>query len=270
MESGQSASQSTHPLLSTSDRLKLGKLAFDPLTMDEALSRVIAVARERRAAYVVTPNVDHVVRAETDSDFVAICHAADLVVADGMPLVWASRLFSRPLPMRVAGSDLAPLVCAEAARQGMSVFLLGGMPGEAEKAGVHLKTKYPGFQLSGTYSPPFGFEHDMAECQRIIGMLNAARADIVLVGVGSPKQEKWIYQWRRQIDCGVLLGIGATIGFMAGTVKRAPALMQRTGLEWVHRLSQEPRRLMGRYARDLRFFPIIAQCLWEARLSRRL
>lgn len=251
-------------------RLSIGPLAFDPLTMEEALARVMAMAQERRRAYVVTPNVDHVVRAEKDAEFVRICHDADLVVADGMPIVWASRLLPKSLPMRVAGSDLAPLVCAAAAHRGLSVFLLGGMPGEAERAGANLKAKHPGFELAGAYSPPFGFEHDMLECQRILDLLNASRADIILVGVGSPKQEKWIYKWRSQIDCGVLLGIGATIGFMAGTLKRAPRLMQRTGLEWLYRLSQEPRRLLGRYVKDLRFVVILWRCRSVARGSLEL
>ncbi len=247
--------------LSRKSRLFIGKIAFDPLTMEEALFQVLALAQEGGAHYVVTPNVDHVVRAEKDADFVRICHNAALVVADGMPLVWASRFFCRSLPMRVAGSDLAPLVCKEGAKLGLRVFLLGGLPGEAEKAAANIRAMCPEFRLAGAYSPPFGFEHDQAECQKIIALLNDAQAHIILVGVGSPKQEKWIYQWRGEIEYGVLIGVGASIGFMAGTLRRAPRVLQRLGLEWAFRLCQEPRRLVGRYLRDLQFLTILWRSL---------
>lgn len=248
------------------ETLRIGRIGFDLVDFDQAVARVMDLAGSGRGAYVVTPNTDHVVRAEKDPDFVRICHAADLVLADGMPLVWASRWLPQRLPMRIAGSDLAPRICAEAARLGLGVFLLGGMPGEAEKATDVLHASYPDLKVVGTLCPPFGFEQDQEECQRIVSAINRVRPALVLVGVGSPKQERWIDAWRDKLDCGVLLGVGATIGFMAGTLRRAPVLMQKTGTEWLFRMSQEPQRLVGRYARDLAILAIVFRTWREARV----
>ena len=248
------------------ERLSIGKLAIDVVGFAAAVEQILTFSRERRSLYVVTPNADHVVRAEHDAEFARIANGAALVLADGMPVVWASRVLGRPVPERVTGADLLPALCAGCAKRGGRVFLLGGLPGEAEQAAAKLTAAYPGLVIAGCYAPPFGFEHDQAECQRIVQLLNSADADLVFVGVGSPKQEKWINHWRGELRCGVLLGIGAAIAFAAGTVSRAPPLLQKLGLEWAYRLSQEPRRLAGRYARDLEFFAILAK---TARSRRR-
>lgn len=246
-------------------RFRLGGLAFDRLSFADAVAATLALARTGGSAYVVTPNTDHIVRAETDASFVAICAGADLVLADGMPVVWASRCLGDALPGRVAGSDLMPALCAAAAAENLSIFLLGGLPGEAELAVANLHAVYPALLVAGTYSPPFGFETDLAECRRIVAHINAAAPAFVFVGVGSPKQEKWIAAWRHELRCGVLLGIGISIAFLAGTVRRAPQLMQKTGTEWLYRLVQEPRRLALRYARGL----TIARIVWRERRRRR-
>jgi N-acetylglucosaminyldiphosphoundecaprenol N-acetyl-beta-D-mannosaminyltransferase len=247
-----------HHLKSRDDsRFKLGQIAFDVLGFQDAVTHILALSRTRSGAFVVTPNVDHVVRAEHDPAFSKIVDEADLVLADGMPVLWASHFLGRPLPERIAGSDMTLRLCAEAARLGHSIYLLGGRPGEADLAAHRLQQAYPSLSIVGRYCPPFGFENDMSLCAQIAGRIKQVSPDIVFVGVGSPKQEKWIYAWRLFLDAGVLLGVGATIGFMAGTVKRAPYWMQRLGLEWLHRLVQEPRRLYRRYFRDLAFFPIV-------------
>ncbi len=250
---------------SCDNRLMIGRIGFDVLSFQEALSRVMLLATSTRGAYVVTPNVDHVVRAEHDGSFARIANEADLVLADGMPLIWASRLLDRKLPMRIAGSDLAPAVCDAAASLGLSVFLLGGMPGEADLAAQKLRQKNPSLQVVGTVCPPFGFEHDAEECARIVELINQAKPSIVLVGVGSPKQEHWIYTWRDRLDAGVLIGVGATIGFMAGTLRRAPRMMQKIGAEWIYRLSQEPGRLVGRYVKDFEIFSIVVRTWFQSR-----
>ncbi len=244
-------------------RFRLGSLAFDRLSFAEAVRATLDLARAGKSAYVVTPNADHVVRAESDAAFVAICAGADLVLADGMPVVWAARLLGEPLPGRVAGSDLMPALCAAAAAAApaevLSVFFLGGLPGEAEKAAKNVGARHPALVVAGLYSPPFGFETDEAECRRIVARINAVAPALVFVGVGSPKQEAWIAAWRAELRCGVLLGIGITIAFLAGTVKRAPVLMQKTGTEWLFRLIQEPRRLAARYAKDLAIVGIVVR-----------
>ena len=237
--------------------LTIGRLAIDVLDFAGALRRIIALAREGRSAYIVTPNADHVVRAETDDQFVAITQGADVVVADGMPLIWASHFLGQKLPQRVTGADLLPAICAEAALNDLTVYLMGGLPGEAEAARMRLESRYPGLRIVGCYCPPFGFEHDEALCLQIVRAINALRPDFVFVGVGSPKQELWIARWRGELRCGVLLGVGIAIAFVAGTVRRAPRIMQVTGTEWLFRLCSEPRRLILRYVHDLKFVAIV-------------
>lgn len=246
-------------------RLTIGKVPLDRLSFSAAVDRCLALARERKAAYVVTPNVDHIVRAESDASYVAIAQAADLSLADGQPVVWAARLLRERGVEKISGSDLMPALCAAAADRGLSIFLMGGMPGEAEKAAAVLKERHPTLVVSGLYCPPFGFERDEAESRRIVSAINASGAAIVFVGVGSPKQERWIAAWRSELRCGLLLGIGITIAFIAGTVRRAPPFMQRLGLEWLYRLAQEPKRLGPRYAKDLVFAWIVARELWTRR-----
>ncbi len=238
------------------ERLKIGRLEVDVIDFAGALDRILALARQPESAYVVTPNADHVVRGETDDNYVRICNGANLVCADGMPLVWASRFLEHRLPERISGADLLPALCAGAARLGLPVFFLGGAPKEADKAAALLQATYPGLLVAGTCCPPFGFELDDLESERIALLIKKSHARLIFVGVGSPKQELWIDRWRQKVGAGVFLGIGMAIAFAAGNRRRAPHLMQRTGTEWLFRLAQEPRRLTGRYLRDVGFFAI--------------
>jgi N-acetylglucosaminyldiphosphoundecaprenol N-acetyl-beta-D-mannosaminyltransferase len=196
---------------------------------------------------VVTPNVDHLRRCRRDLHFAAVLAEADLVVADGMPLVWASRLQGTPLPQRIAGSDLISSLSAAAAQQGRSIFLLGGDPGTAEAAAEILHDRYPQLKITGTFCPPRGFEKDPAELQQVIDALRNASPDIVYVGLGSPKQEQLIDRIRNTLPRTWWLGVGVSFSFLCGDVRRAPLWMRKYGLEWVHRLAQEPKRLFKRY-----------------------
>ncbi len=248
--------------------LTLGHARIHRYTFAEAIERIMALTVDGGGCLVITPNADHVVRLEKDRDYQKIIASADVVLADGMPLVWASRLLGAPLPERITGADLLPALCDAAAASEKSVFFLGGMPGEADEAVRRLREKYPLLKVAGTYCPPFGFENDPAENQRIIERLNAVKPDLVFVGVGSPKQEKWMARYRHEIRAGVFLGVGMAIGFAAGTQQRAPAWMQKTGLEWIHRLVSEPRRLAKRYASDFYIFVIIAREWFRQRRDR--
>ncbi len=196
---------------------------------------------------------------------------ASLVLADGMPVVWASRLLGRPLPERVTGSDLAPALFAAAAeRGGLRVFLLGAAPGVAERAATKIAQRWPAVQVIDTYSPRLGFERDPAENAEIQSRIAAARPDVLLVGLGAPKQELWVHAHRREIQAPVALCVGATLDFLAGQRERAPVWMRKTGLEWIYRLAGEPRRLAGRYARDAWVFPrLVLRELFAARGSAR-
>jgi N-acetylglucosaminyldiphosphoundecaprenol N-acetyl-beta-D-mannosaminyltransferase len=248
-------------------QINLFDIAIDNLTMPEAIARIDSLVRERRNAYVVTPNVDHVVKLQNDPLFKKIYDNAALVIADGMPLVWASRLLNKPLKERVTGADMFPKVCELAAKKGYAVFLLGANEGVAAKAAQSLRQTYPGLNICGTYSPSYGFEKNAAENQAILKMLDSAKPDILFVGVGAPKQEKWIYQYRDQYAIPLSLGVGASFDFVAGSLKRAPFWMQKLGFEWFYRFLMEPRRLFKRYFIDgARYFGLT---FGEWRKSRR-
>jgi N-acetylglucosaminyldiphosphoundecaprenol N-acetyl-beta-D-mannosaminyltransferase len=190
---------------------------------------------------------------------------ASLVLADGLPVVLASRLLRRPLPARVAGSDLVPALFDSARSETpLRTFLLGAAPGVADRAATKIHRRWPAVEVVATYSPPLGFEHDEEENHRILDRIAAARADVVVVGLGAPKQELWVHRHRHEIAASVALCVGATIDFLAGEKARAPRWMQRSGLEWLHRCASDPRRLAKRYARDAVLFPSLVWREWRA------
>jgi N-acetylglucosaminyldiphosphoundecaprenol N-acetyl-beta-D-mannosaminyltransferase len=198
----------------------------------------------------VTPNVDHIVRFQRDSAFRSLYAGASLVLVDGMPLVWAGKFLGHPFKEKVSGSDLVPALCAAAVGKCHRLFLLGGRPGAAAQARINLETRYPGIRIVGHYSPDFGFEYDVTENVRIIQMIQKALPDILLIGLGSPKQEKWAKQHGAKTGVPVMIGVGVTFEFISGMVLRAPFFMRRMGLEWLWRLLSEPARLWKRYLLD--------------------
>lgn len=251
-------------------KFQIGHATVDRLNRKSAVDKVIAAAQSQKPSYVVTPNSDHLVRLESDSLLREIYRQADIVIADGMPLVWASKLLRQPLEERVTGADLMPAVCAAAAERGLSIFMMGAAEGVAIEAKRRLEETYPGIRIVGVYSPPFGFERDEVESQKIENMILSANADIIFVGLGAPKQEKWIFQNYQKFSKGIFLGIGASIDFCAGNVKRAPTWVQNSGFEWVYRMLQEPRRLVKRYAVDTYVIWIILRELFRTGSRRAL
>lgn len=185
--------------------------------------------------------------ARTDAEARGHVASATLVVADGKPLIWASRIEGDPLPERVAGSDLIWSISAALAESGRSIHLLGGEPGAAEQAVTVLRHRYPRLRIAGHLSPPYGFDTRPEEYAAMCDAVVAAAPDFVFVGLGFPKQERVIERLRPLLPRTWFMGCGAAIGFVAGTHRRAPRWMQETGLEWAHRLISEPRRLMKRY-----------------------
>jgi N-acetylglucosaminyldiphosphoundecaprenol N-acetyl-beta-D-mannosaminyltransferase len=241
-----------------SDRVRLAGLSIDALTMNQAIEQLLAWIKAPAAAchYVVTPNVDHAVLFHRNAKLRAAYNDAALVLADGMPLVWVSRMLRRRLPERVPGSDLVPaLLAAASSDRPLSVYLLGAAPGVGQRAAANIARRWPAVKVVGTYSPPLGFQNDPAENAAILDRIATARPDVLIVGLGAPKQELWVHENRDRIAAPVALCVGATIDFLAGHVARAPRWMQSTGLEWLHRLGTQPRRLAGRYARDAWVFP---------------
>ena len=234
-------------LVRTLPVIELNHVKLHAVTESQVVAHILAELEAGRGGVVVTPNLDHLRRYCRDLSFGALIAEADLVVADGMPLVWASRLQGTPLPERVPGSNLISSLTASAARRARSVFLLGGDPGTAEGAARALNQRYSHALIAGTHFPPFGFEDSPKEMSTIIQKLTDAKPDIVFVALGSPKQEKLIARLRPILPNAWWMGVGNSFSFLAGHVRRAPLWMQRTGLEWMHRLGQEPRRLFKRY-----------------------
>jgi len=221
---------------------------IDKFTLDEAIESIVHYALAGAAPkYVVTPNAHHILLLQKDAHFREIYQNAFLVVADGVPLVWASKFLGEPLPGRVNGTDLFERLCEVASEKGLRVFMLGGRPGAADSAAQILQHKHPGLNIVGTYCPPYGFEADTAEMALINTKIRAAEPHILFVGLGAPKQEYWMYANCQQIDVPISLGIGVSFELVSGMVTRAPRWMQKLGLEWFFRLIVEPRRLWKRY-----------------------
>lgn len=233
-------------------------LGFTAVTLDEAVHLVMRDAASRVRGLVITPNVDHVVLLADDPGLWAIYREARWLFADGMPVVWLSRLCQWPgLPERVTGADLFVRLCTGAARAGLRPFLLGAGPEVAVTAAGILEQANPGLSIAGVYSPPPGFENCPAETDRAVECCNAARPDLLFLGLGTPKQEKWAAANLHRFDTGPILCVGGAFDFVAGHTVRAPHLLQAVGLEWLWRLAHEPRRLWSRYLlRDLRFIPL--------------
>jgi N-acetylglucosaminyldiphosphoundecaprenol N-acetyl-beta-D-mannosaminyltransferase len=227
--------------------IELCDVKLHRVTEKQCVEFILEEIEAGRGGVVVTPNLDHLRRCVRDRIFGSLVAEADLVVADGMPLVWASRLQKTPLPERVAGSNLISSLSHGASLRGKSIFLLGGAEGTAEKAAAILMQRYPGLKVVGTLCPEIGFEGRPREMAEIVSLLTQTRPDIVFVGLGSPKQEHQIAKLRPNLPNAWWLGVGVSFSFLTGHVKRAPQWMQKHGLEWAHRLYQEPRKLFKRY-----------------------
>jgi N-acetylglucosaminyldiphosphoundecaprenol N-acetyl-beta-D-mannosaminyltransferase len=246
--------------------VRLLGLEFAALSEAQTIERVLEGVGTGRGGWVCPANLDVLRQWRGSREVRELLSQADLVVADGMPLVWAGGLQGSPLPQRVAGSTLTLTLAAAAADAGASVFLLGGNPGTAEAAAARLAERSPGLRIAGTLSPPFGFEKSREWQDRIERALLDAAPGIVYVGLGFPKQERLIVALRQAFPTTWFVSCGVSFSFIAGEIARAPALVQRLGLEWVHRLVQEPRRLFRRYL--VQGQPFFAELLCSALLVR--
>lgn len=241
----------------------------DNLTMDEALARCDAfVAAGRttgRTHQIATVNADFVVNSLHDPELRRILQTADMATADGMPLVWGSRLLGGPLPGRVTGADLVPALAQRAAEKGYSIFFLGARTGVAAQAATILQNRYPGLNVAGVFSPLPSAVLDMD--RSAVEAVQRAHPDILLVAFGNPKQEKWIHMYAQELHVPIAIGIGGTLDMIVGVTRRAPVWMQRIGLEWVYRLVQEPGRLVKRYLHDFGYFGYFFARQWLAMRS---
>lgn len=256
-------------------RVSLAGLDFDKISEADLIRQVAAAITAGSGGKIVTPNVDICRRARRDPASRALVQSASLVVPDGMPLLWASRLAGDPLPERVTGADLIFSLSRAAETGSWPVFLVGGLPGTdgqpgvAELAAGRLAARFAGLKVAGAYSPPDRFDAAAGDISELTGLLEASQPRLVFVGLGFPKQELLIARLRAVLPQAWFIGCGAAIPFAAGQVSRAPAWVQRIGMEWSYRLLKEPRRLVRRYlADDLPFaFWLLAASGWH-RLRR--
>jgi exopolysaccharide biosynthesis WecB/TagA/CpsF family protein len=247
-------------------RISLLGIPIDALTEKEVVDRIIFNWRRGRGGWVVTPNLDHLRILCRRPDLKhTIAEAATLLLADGMPLVWASRLQGTPLPARVAGSELILSLTAAAAQAGASIFFLGGSPGAGDRTAALLATAYPGLKIAGVLAPPMGFELDPQKVAAIRDQIVAANPAVVYSCFGFPKQEWVIQQLREHLPGSWFLGLGGSLSMISGEFWRAPRWMRSTGLEWLCRLAQEPHRLFKRYIiQDAPFvWRLFASALWH-------
>lgn len=225
-------------------------IRLNNMTAAEILDHVDFCVERRTPCQIVGVNVDQALRVIEDAYSHRIFDDAEIVFTDGKPILWMARWLKRPIVEKVSGPDLMLLLCERAAQKGHKIFILGCAEGVAAQAAENLKKAYPGLNCVGTYSPPFGFEKDHQEMEKIVEMLRSSGADQLFVGMGSPKQDIFIYENMEKYQIPVSYSMGAAIDFIGGSVKRAPKWMCDHGLEWFHRLMQNPKRLYKRYLVD--------------------
>lgn len=237
-------------MITKNKRLDFMNIKIDNLSMQEALERIDQLVREKKSSYIVTPNVDHIVRVEKDPLLKLVYDNASLVLTDGKPLIWISKLYGKPIKEKISGSDLFPLLCEMSAKRNYRLFFIGAAEGVARRVAVKLLERYENLKVVGTYSPPLGFEKDKKEVEKIRQLISETTPDIVIYCLGTPKQEYFMYKYYKSFNVPVSIGLGATLDFEAGNVKRAPKWMSNCGLEWFFRLLHDPKRLFKRYLID--------------------
>lgn len=231
-------------------RITLMNVGIDNITMQDAMNFITDCVEKRKKEYIVTPNVDHVVKLQNNEQFRKAYLEAGLVAVDGTPIVWVSKWCGKPLKEKITGPKLTEKTIELASTKNFSVFFLGGKEGVGDLAAKRMLEKYPGFRYVGAYSPKFGFEKDKEEIDKIISVINQAKPDILIVGMGSPKTEIFLNNIYELIEANVSLSVGAAIDFCAGTVKRCPEWVNKIGFEWLYRFIKEPSRMFKRYFVD--------------------
>jgi N-acetylglucosaminyldiphosphoundecaprenol N-acetyl-beta-D-mannosaminyltransferase len=244
-------------------------IAIDNLTMAEVLGIVEEEIAEGSFHQIATANVDFLVNSVSDDELRETLNRCDVVLADGMPLVWASGFLSTKLKERVAGADLVPQLARLSSQHGYRIFMLGADEESSAGAATWMQRNFPGVCIAGRYSPRFQPLEEM-DHEDILSRIEAAKPDILLVAFGNPKQEKWIAMHRNRLRVPVCIGVGGSFEFLSGRLRRAPVWMQQSGLEWLYRTIQEPSRLAKRYFNNgaglLRYLP--AQLVWMAAQSK--
>ncbi len=249
------------------ESVRVGALTLHRVTRAEVVDAVFAALGRGEGGSIVTANLDFVQRAAESAELAELYGSATIRVADGMPVLWLARLGGASFPERVAGSDLVWQIAERAARDGRSIFLLGGEPGAAERASQVLRERFPGLRIAGVAAPQVASPPQLQEIAALREQISAARPDLVYCAFGTPKQEQLMAALAPAVPRAWWLGCGASLSFIGGQRRRAPAWMQRLGLEWLHRAAQEPQRLGGRYL--LRNLPFLVRAAVGQRRAER-
>lgn len=250
------------------DHIEVTQLRGMPIhsvTLQQAVEFVVKSCCDGLGGWVVTPNLDILRRFKKSPSFRNLVATSTLNVADGMPLVWASKIKGQPVPERVNGTDLMVELCKAAPGSKLSVFFLGGNSGTADKTADEMQKRFPDLKVAGTHCPDFGFESNMKALDGIANQIAATKPDIVFVGLGSPKQDVLINMLRLKFPNIWWLGVGVSFSFVAGELVRAPEWAKKSGFEWIFRLFMEPKRLAKRYlVNGLPFFATtIVACFYQ-------
>lgn len=246
-------------------------IRLNNMTAEEILNHIDFCIQRGTPCQIVGVNVDQALRVIEDEYSHQIFDNAEIVFTDGKPIIWMAKWLKRPIVEKVSGPDLMLLLCQRAAQKKYKIFLFGAGPGVAAQAAKNLERDYPGLECVGTYSPPFGFEKDPKEMKKIISMLKRSGADQLFVGLGSPKQDIFIYENMAEYGIPVSYSIGAALDFIGGGAKRAPKWMSDHGLEWFYRFIQNPKRLYKRYfVNDRRIFNYYRRFRKQEKVAGRL
>lgn len=249
------------------DTVEIWGIPFDRLTMAQSVDAIDRLIQRRIPSFVVTANLNYCMLHDRDEHVRRISSEADLILADGQPIVWRSRIESTRLPVRVAGSEMIRHLCSRAAEKGHRVFFLGGAQGVAETCAARLKKMYPDLQVAGTLCPPFRPLSEL-EHTALLQRIGEAEPDLLLVAFGQPKGEKWIHENYRTLGVPVSIQLGASFDFIAGTATRAPEIYQRFGVEWAYRMMSDPKRLVPRYAANAWFLGKALIRDWQRQVAR--
>ncbi len=247
----------TTPMIDTQPVIKPARsfiwgVPFDPLTLGQSIDYIAEMIRCDKPGYVITANVNYLMLNHRNDDMQPITRGAELILADGQPIVWRSRLDQHPLPERVAGSEMIYRLAQRAVPEGWGIYFLGGEPGVAATCADRLSRQYPGLKIAGVESPPFRKLTPQEQSEQDI-RIQSSGAKILLVAFGQPKGERWIHENCRRLGIPVSIQLGASFDFVAGTAKRAPVVWQKMGMEWAYRMLSDPRRLVPRYASNASF-----------------
>lgn len=249
------------------DTVSIWNIPFDRVDMSQSIEAIGRLIERRQPSLVVTANLNYCMLQDQDPEVAKITRDADLILADGQPIVWRSQLEANPLPTRVAGSEMIIHLCERAAKEGWRVYFLGGIEGVADTCAKRLQAQFPGLEIAGTECPPFRKLSEQEHADQLARIRDAG-TDLLFVAFGQPKGEKWIHENMDSLGHACCIQLGASFDFIAGTAVRAPKIYQRVGMEWAYRMFSDPKRLIPRYAGNAWFLATALVRDWSNQVKR--